>query len=611
MKNTLSIYCLSALIISFLFINLALLNAQPAKWTFMVYLDGDNNLEEDGISDFNEMEAVDSTDSINIVVQFDRIGGYATIDGNWTDTRRFRVEHDDNLNAISTEPLEVMGELNMGDPEVLADFIEWSAMNYPAEHYAIVLWNHGGGMWKKDDTGKQVHPDKDVCYDESDGDYLTNYEVGDAIRNSGIHFDIVAYDACLMGMIEVAYQIRDLADIMVASEETIPLAGYDYTGFLQELAADPNMPSSLLSEYMVDSYGASYPFDAVTLSAIDLHLIRDVAAKNDTLAKRIIENDVSWSEIGAAWNETQYFYDWSYRDLWSYANLVNNYVDDAAIKSAATDLMVSIENAVFDYYASSNYNSARGLSIYFPDLSNYNFAYEDPLAGRDFADSTGWVNFLHIYHEESYIPPDTCACLNLSILTNPSGTFEDGSGDKNYGNNCECAWLIQPSHAASITVTVNSLNLEYDCDFLYIYDGNTNNASMLGEFTGTATNHSVTSTGGAIYIEFTTDYSVTEDGWEITYTTTGLGDDPIQSILDDWRIYPNPGNGTMHCERLQPGSCGTLIEVYDAMGQVVLSKEVPGKEDRLLIDISDKPEGVYYIKISGQNGSIINKYILN
>ncbi len=371
--------------------------AQPAKWTIMVYLDADNNLEDAGIIDFNEMEAVGSTDSVNIIVQFDRVTGYVTSDGNWTDTRRFRVLHDDNLSAITTSPVEIMGEQNMGDPEVLKEFIEWSTANYPADHYALILWNHGGGMWKKGEPTRKTNPkDKDVCYDDTDNDYLSNFEVGNAIKTSGIHFDIVSYDACLMGMIEVAYQIRDMADIMVASEETIPWDGYNYTGFLEGLVNDPQMTTKTLAENMIDVYSAFYPSDYVTLSAVDLHSIRNVVAKTDTLVSRIIENDAAWDAVGEAWNNTQYFADLSYRDLWSFASLVNSGVEDTQIQEAATELMLSIDNAVIDFYASEGFNFARGISIYFPESSNYYSEYEDPSAGRDFAD------FLHVFHSEFY-----------------------------------------------------------------------------------------------------------------------------------------------------------------------------------------------------------------
>ena len=82
-----------------------------AKWTFMVYLDADNNLENDGIADFAEMASVGSSPDLNIVVQMDRIPGYTSAYGDWTDTRRFLVLKND---TPSLTPVQNLGEQNMG-----------------------------------------------------------------------------------------------------------------------------------------------------------------------------------------------------------------------------------------------------------------------------------------------------------------------------------------------------------------------------------------------------------------------------------------------------------------------------------------------------------------
>ncbi len=66
-------------------------SALRADWTFMVYLDGDNNLESNAIDDFLEMAQFGSTTDLDIIVQFDRIPEYDSSCGDWTTTKRFRV----------------------------------------------------------------------------------------------------------------------------------------------------------------------------------------------------------------------------------------------------------------------------------------------------------------------------------------------------------------------------------------------------------------------------------------------------------------------------------------------------------------------------------------
>ncbi len=96
---------------------------------------------------FNEMETVGSTADVQIIVQFDRSPRYDESNGNWTDTRRYRVVQDLNSTTISSPVVQNIGEVNMGDPQSLVDFVQWAKQNYPADHYCLVLWDHGGG-WK-------------------------------------------------------------------------------------------------------------------------------------------------------------------------------------------------------------------------------------------------------------------------------------------------------------------------------------------------------------------------------------------------------------------------------------------------------------------------------
>lgn len=118
---------------------------QNSKWTILVYMNADNDLERFGIKDFIEMSKVDNSKDVNIVVQMDRSPGYSDEYGDWTQTLRFKIEK--NILPIKHSAIEDLGEKNMGDPTVLKDFIDWGKEKYPAENYALIIWDHGDG-WR-------------------------------------------------------------------------------------------------------------------------------------------------------------------------------------------------------------------------------------------------------------------------------------------------------------------------------------------------------------------------------------------------------------------------------------------------------------------------------
>ena len=182
------------------------------NWTFMVYLDGDCDLEPFAIADLNEMEEIGSTDDVNIVALVDRWDGTGadadypddTSNGDWTEARIYYIEKDNDTSNITSTMLSSEGELNMGDPDTLVDFAENVYDNYPAQHYALIFWDHGMG-WPG------------VCPDDSAGhDALELTELDAALDEIttyyGKNLDLIGFDACLMAMLEVDHEIADYGD---------------------------------------------------------------------------------------------------------------------------------------------------------------------------------------------------------------------------------------------------------------------------------------------------------------------------------------------------------------------------------------------------------------
>jgi hypothetical protein len=367
-------------------------NANLPEWTVMVYLDADNELESAGINDINEMEMVGSTTDVNIVVQADRVPGYDISNSDWTNTRRYYITQDSDPMQINSQ-FNDLGELNMGDPQTLIDFTSWAVANYPAKKYLLVIWNHGGGF------RSPAYTAKDIAWDDtSGGDRITMSELEYAFSaisaQMGKNIDIVGMDACLMAMTEVAYQIKDYADILVASEGNEPGDGWPYDTILDQLVSNPFMSPKQLSTDIVDKYIYSYPSYDVTQSAIDLIYIDTLATQLSNLALAIMSDTLtpSINYINAAYY-SQHYGDPDFIDLYDFCSKVLIYSYNVQVKSIALSIQQTLISSVV---INSNYNGwsvsgSKGLSIYFPWYYTYN---SNKYNSTNFTQDTFWDKML-------------------------------------------------------------------------------------------------------------------------------------------------------------------------------------------------------------------------
>jgi hypothetical protein len=344
----------------------------PDDWTFMVYMIGDTNLEPYALDDIAEMASVGSTDDVNIVALVDRSPDYTTdpaVDlADWEDTRALRVEQD-HLEVIG-EP----GELNMGDPATLTSFISESAANYPADHYALVLWDHGAG-WPG------------VGPDETDGDDVLelgeiDQALTDGLANAGIDkLDLMGFDACLMGTYEVASVIAEHADYMIGSQEVEPGHGWDYEE-LSVLTENPgssatDLGSAVLAGYekQAEDWGTE---SDITLSLLDLSQIAGVQDAVTQLADVYqTDPDGLGPEMATAQNDVLEFGRSPDPELATNQIDLGGYVANLAesggpeVATAADAVTEALDALVLDETKGPAMQSASGLSIYFPEVEDY------------------------------------------------------------------------------------------------------------------------------------------------------------------------------------------------------------------------------------------------
>src|SRR3990172_6670236 len=352
-----------------------------AKWTFLVYLDADNNLEEVGIDDFLEMATVGSTADVNIVAQFDRstssTGGGSTRYGDWTDTKRFLITEGMEPLAGSSLPFPIQ-ELNMGHPQTLVDFLEWAMGTpsapgpYRAERYFLDLWDHGTA-WTP------------VVHDG--GDILTPAEIAWALDRAasitGERIDLLGNDACRMTL-EILYELRDEVDLFIGSEKDTPLEGWPYDRLLQAWTADPAMGPGDLAAALADAYYDSYVGQtqyAVTLAVVSAASLDALVDDLNPFADELIAYFPYFAlEIQNARGATEHYEapgglaDGNDYDLYHFTETVEANVPSPRLARMARELRAAIEASVVyerhwdnpDPVNNVRATHAHGLSLFFP-----------------------------------------------------------------------------------------------------------------------------------------------------------------------------------------------------------------------------------------------------
>lgn len=384
----------------------------PKKWTIMVYMCADNNLDSAALEDINEMEMLGSNADVNILVQIDRPDSATGGTGQWKGARRYYIRKDSKPTTITSPVVYWFGqpdtdnEIDMGDPDELSDFVEWATTCYPAEHYMLVLWNHGNG-WTIVRSSRITA--RAICFDDTSDTWLDVDQIRGALQGLP-HLRIIGLDACLMQMIEVAYEFRGLADIMVGSEDIEPGDGWEYQDALARVCAYPNTAAWDVAKDIVDAYW-TYHGSTTTQSAFKLTYADDVAVKLRDL-KDILLGYLTGAEpqatavrqamVAARNSLTPYGYvpppseSYSFYDICDYCDALKNQVDRpditeparAAIRSACDAVKAQIN--LTSMYAKGN---GRGLSIYIPPTGTADLNYDWLLFDQD----TRWSDLFPYY----------------------------------------------------------------------------------------------------------------------------------------------------------------------------------------------------------------------
>lgn len=398
--------------------------AEPVDWTLMIYMAADNDLEQAALIDLDEIEAGMPEANVEVLVFIDRAEGYSEDLGNWTDAKILRMRPDSVRGEVHAQVLLELGEVNTGDPANLTKFINYSRSNYPAQHYGLVLWDHGGG-W-------QGMADDEQPGNGSEHDNLTLTEVSDALRASidpRHPLDLIGFDMCLMAQLEVGYEVAPYARFMVASQAVEPGYGWPYDALLPEFGEA--LAPKQLAQNIVRKY-ASFTDDKseriATQSAFDLSKLEAVRSNLDALTDKLAQvSEQQWPGLSRA-----LFWGDSFETGGKAANLrqgeralaSSDLLDvmkrgQVALgrafpaKSQLHQLTKSIEAAVIDNHVSLRHRLSHGLSIYAPPASKtFNKEY---FASR-FAKASRWDDYLQLLHGKQQTNKDAPRITSINYV---------------------------------------------------------------------------------------------------------------------------------------------------------------------------------------------------
>jgi len=401
---------------------------ESGSWTILTYSIADTNLEDFMMTDLEEIGDVGTQKGLNLVALVDRASDYTDTDvlglDNWEGAKLLEIGQNE------ATVLKDEGDINTGDPGVLSDFLSYGIENYPADHYALILSDHGASWPGVGDD------------ESSNGDGLDlaeiNQGISDGLATAGLEkLDLLGFDACLMATYEVASGLAPLANRMVASQELEPGHGWDYRAF-DTVADDGEATVDELASAIIDGFEAQATDEGdeseITLAEIDLTQMDKVDAALKAFTDILVQSaDGIGPTVGRSLAQTLGFgqspdpdQDSFMTDLSIFTSQIG--VDLLFASDAADDLTRAINDAVLDRVDGQATKGATGLSIYFPPSEPYfDTDYETlPNVG-------GWIDFLGTYYgkgkeitQQPVIDPNAQIAFGTDGVT-ITGTFDSAT----------------------------------------------------------------------------------------------------------------------------------------------------------------------------------------
>lgn len=324
------------------------------KITIMVYMCG-TDLESKykmASSDIEEMKAASLGKNIDIIIYTGGCSDWKSNGISSSVNQIYQIKNGKLINLVADD-----GAKSMTDPKTLSEFIRYCNTNFPANRNDLILWDHGGGSVSG------------YGYDEKYKNGSMNLGgINQALKDSGVTFDFIGFDACLMATAETAFMLDDYADYLIASEETEPGIGWYYTEWLSKLGKNTSMSTIDIGKNIIDDFvvrcDQKCKGQKTTLSIIDLaEFSNTVPDKLNNFAQSVSDKIVNqkYEQISDARYKTREFAQSSKIDQIDLVNFSEN-----VGTPEGKELSKVLQNAIKYNRTSSSITNAYGVSIYFP-----------------------------------------------------------------------------------------------------------------------------------------------------------------------------------------------------------------------------------------------------
>lgn len=227
------------------------------------------------------------------------------------------------------------------DPRTLRDFLVWGKTVAPSERYILILWDHGYGTmggFGADELNERTT--------------MKVSELSKAIDSADMYFDLIVFDACLMGTVETAYALRDQGKYLIASEDSTPAAGLYYTTWIGAIERNPQISTERVGRLILDSFTLHSGIEAKMQTTMSMMKLSQAEA----LVKAIehAEYDLSLTDLA---NRSELL--GKNDGIFDQYDLIELMGQSAEVTAAAQALAFEVRN-------SAGYKNRNGVALYVP-----------------------------------------------------------------------------------------------------------------------------------------------------------------------------------------------------------------------------------------------------